>query len=162
MQVGPAIEYNIYPYKEALQKQFRILYSALYEHTNYVDTTIYKKMDDQGWRQNLSIMARFYNKWGYFDASVSGSNYLNDLSRFSVGASLMTNIKIYKRLSVSLFYGMGMYRDRINQAKGFSSLNEVLTRQREMETDYQYNFSFGITYRFGSKFYPPVNPRFGY
>ena len=55
-----------------------------------------------------------------------------------------------------------MYRDRINQPKGYATFDEILTRQKEMSTDYQYNFSFGITYRFGSKKFPPMNPRFSY
>jgi len=162
LQLGPAIEYNVFAYSEATQKQFRFLYSALYENTSYIDTTIFNRMHDEVWKHNLRILARFNNKWGFVDASVMGSNYLHDFSRYSLGASVMANIRVYKSLSVNFMCGMSMYRDRINQAKGYASLDEILTRQREMETDYQYNFSFGITYRFGSTKFPDVNPRFTY
>jgi len=165
LSTGPAMEYNVFPYSESLHKQFRFIYSIMYEYSNYIETTIYNRLQDEMWRQNLSILARYQQSWGYFDASVYGSNYLHDASRYSLGVSLSTNIrldKISKGLSVSLNFGMGMYRDRINQPKNGASLNELLTKQRAMETDYQYNWSFGITYRFGSKQFPAVNPRFGY
>jgi hypothetical protein len=162
IQAGPAIEFNVYPYKESLQKQFRFLYSIFYEHTEYIEPTIFDKMMDEGWKQNLRVMVRFSNTWGYLDASVLGSAYVEDLDRYSIGASVFSNIRVYRGFSVNFQCGLGMYRDRINQPKGFASFDEILTRQKEMATDYQYNISFGLTYRFGSNKMPPVNPRFSY
>ena len=162
VQAGPAVEFNVYPYKDALQKQFRFMYSLLYEQTQYVEPTIFDKMRDEGWKQNLRVIARFSNTWGYLDASLSGSSYFEDMSRYSVGVSSFADIRIYKGFSVNFQAGLYMYRDRINQPKGYATFDEILTRQKEMSTDYQYNFSFGITYRFGSKKFPPMNPRFSY
>ncbi len=162
IQAGPAIEFNVFPYKESLQRQFRFMYAFLYEHTDYMEPTIFDKMQDDGWKQNLRIMTRISDTWGYLDASVVGSAYLEDLNRYSIGASVFSDIRVYKGFSVNFQCGLGMYRDRINQPKGYASFDEILTRQKEMATDYQYNISFGITYRFGSKKMPPVNPRFSY
>lgn len=162
MQIGPAIEYNVFSYKKAMQKQFRFLYSPRYELTNYVDTTIFNKTTDRGWSQSLSVMARYYDLWGYLDASIQCSNYLNDFSKYSVGGSIMANIKLYKKLSISVQSSLAMRRDRINQAKGYATLGELISQRREMETDYYFNFSFGIEYRFGSKKFPGANPRFSY
>ena len=162
VQTGPAIEYNIFPYDESLQKQFRFMYSVLYEHTEYLEPTIFDKMVDDGWKQRLTIMARFSNTWGYLDAAVSGSAYVEDINKYAIGANLFGSVRLFKGVSATISCGLDMYRDRINQAKGFASFNEILTRQKEMATDYQYNFSVGISYRFGSKKLPPVNPRFRY
>ncbi len=161
-QAGPAIEYNVFPYKESLQKQFRIMYSVLYEHNEYLEPTIFDKMIDDGWKQNLRIMARFSNTWGYLDAAVAGSSYLHDPEKYSLGASMYGDIRVFKGVSVNFMCGLSMYRDRINQPKGIASLDEILSSQKEMATDYQYNFRFGVSYRFGSKKLPPVNPRFSY
>jgi len=163
--MGPAIEYNIYPYSKALQKQFRFVYSILYEHSDYIDTTIYNKLQDQYWKQGLNVLARFQEPWGHFDAGVYGTSYLHNLERFSLGANLSTHIRldnISKGLSVNFSAGLAMYRDRINEAKYGVDFEEVLSQQKAMETSYSYNLSFGITYRFGSSQYPDLNPRFGY
>ena len=38
---------------------------------------------------------------------------------------------------------------------------EHLLRIRELQSDYELRFEFGVTYQFGSKFTSIVNPRFG-
>lgn len=79
-----------------------------------------------------------------------------------MGGFVMSSVRLSKLrgLSINFSGGISMYRDRINQAKGYATLEDIYTSQRTMETDYQVSFSFGISYRFGSKKYPPVNPRF--
>lgn len=46
MILGPAIEFNLFSYEDATSRQFTILYSVMYEHTNYKKLTIYDKMHD--------------------------------------------------------------------------------------------------------------------
>lgn len=57
--IGPAVEYNVFEYEKALQKQFRILYSLVYEQSEYVAPSIYNKMNDRMWRQSLHIISQF-------------------------------------------------------------------------------------------------------
>jgi len=45
--------------------------------------------------------------------------------------------------------------------RGEATTEEVLVRQRQLATGYQYFYSFGISYTFGSIYSPAVNPRFG-
>lgn len=160
--LGPAIEYNLFPYEKALQKQFRFLYSLVYEQSDYVGLSIYNKMNDRAWRQSLHIISQFNQPWGYFEARLTGASYLNDPSRYSVGGFVMSSIRIPKLhgLSFNFSTGVSMYRDKINQAKGYATLEDIYSLQRTMETDFQISFSFGFSFRFGSKKYPPVNPRF--
>jgi hypothetical protein len=44
--------------------------------------------------------------------------------------------------------------------RGDASNEEILVRQRELATGYEYEFGFGISYTFGSIFNNVVNPRF--
>ena len=52
-------------------------------------------------------------------------------------------------------------RDQIYLPRGEASTEEILLRQRQLLTGYQYFFNFGISYSFGSIFNNIVNPRFG-
>lgn len=163
-RVGPAIEFNVYPYHKSLQKQFRFLYLLAYEQSNYYDLTIYNRLNDYGVKQSFSIMAQYNQPWGYIDAQVTVSNYLHNISMYSVSSNFMASIRIpkIKGMSVNFSCSLSMYRDRINQAKGYATLEDLFTRQKEMETDFWHNLSFGISFRFGSKSYPPANPRFSH
>jgi len=42
----PSVEYDIYPYSESTDHQLRILYGAGIQINNYIDTTIYNKMEE--------------------------------------------------------------------------------------------------------------------
>ena len=52
-------------------------------------------------------------------------------------------------------------RDQIYLPRGAASTEEILLRQRQLLTGYQYFFEFGFSYTFGSIFNNIVNPRFG-
>ena len=52
-------------------------------------------------------------------------------------------------------------RDQIYLPKGEATTEEILVRQRQLATGYQYFLNFGISYSFGSIFNNIVNPRFG-
>jgi len=162
MGIGPAIEYNLYKYADAAHKQCRILYSLVYKHSNYTDLTIYNKMNDQLYTNNLSFNYKSVNKWGDFCATINGSSHLDNFSYYSLGATALTRITIAKGLSFDISVGLNMHQNLIGQRKGFATLEEVLTNQREIESSYDYSFRFGISYRFGSIYNNTVNPRFEY
>ena len=101
VNVNPAIEYNVFSYEEATSKQLRFLYSVGYSHFNYIDTTIYDKTQEGLFNQELRIMFKYVADWGSIDASISGSNYLNDFSLYSVRSFLGTEIRIFKACRLS-------------------------------------------------------------
>ncbi len=75
---------------------------------------------------------------------------LPNFSYYSLGAAAFTSITIAKGLSFDISVGLNMYQNLIGQRKGFATLEEVLTNQREIESSYNYSIRFGISYRFGS------------
>jgi len=160
ISVKPAIEYNLFKYSEASRKQLRFLYSAGYEYLDYTDTTIYNKMDEKLLSQDLSILFKYIVDWGSVEGAVYGSNYLHDFSLFHIGTYVGADIRIFKGLSFNLWGGFDMPRDQIALKKGTTTAEDVLTRQHEMETDYNFWVNFGLTYTFGSIYNNVVNPRF--
>jgi hypothetical protein len=160
ISLKPAIEYNFFKYSEASRKQLRFLYTIGYEYFDYTDTTIYNKLNEQLFVQNLSIMLKYIVKWGSVEAAVYGSNYLHNFSLFHIGTFVGADVRIFKGLSVSLWGGFDMPRDQIALKKGTTSAEDVLTRRHEMETDYNFWVNFGFSYTFGSIYNNVVNPRF--
>jgi hypothetical protein len=122
--------------------------------------TIYDKMNDYLYTQNLNILFIYFKTWGDFNASLIGSSYLHDLKQYSLGTKGLASIRITNGLSFNVAFGLYIYQNRVDLRKGNASLEEILTYQREMESNYNYTINFGITYRFGSKFNNAVNPRF--
>jgi hypothetical protein len=52
-------------------------------------------------------------------------------------------------------------RDQISLRAGGASDEEVLTRQRQLATNFDYSASVGLSYTFGSVYSDVVNTRFG-
>ena len=160
MKIGPAIEYNLFKYSEAAQKQLRFLYFLGYEQSDYNEMTIYNKMNDRLYSHNLRILFTYITPWGYFNASLCGSNYLNNFSHFSLGTNALTNIRIVKGLGFNVSCGLNMYRDQLSLKKGLASMEDLLFKQRQIASEYSFNISIGLSFRFGSIFNNVVNPRF--
>jgi hypothetical protein len=68
---------------------------------------------------------------------------------------------LFKGFSVNFFGEFLRTRDQIYLPRGQASTEEILLRQRQLLTGYQYFADFGFSYTFGSIFNNIVNPRFG-
>lgn len=54
-----------------------------------------------------------------------------------------------------------MVRDQLSLSNEGATEEEVLLHRKEIATDYDYRFSIGFRYTFGSIYSNVVNPRFG-
>jgi hypothetical protein len=160
--LGPAVEYNIFSYEEASTRECRILYSLMYEHSNYNSITIYNKFYEDLFTQNLSINFSYYEPWGTISASAGGSSYLNDLSQFSAGVAAAASLKVTKGISLTVSGSLGYSQDQRSLRQGTGDLTDVVTGQWQMEEGLSCSINVGISFRFGSKNNNAVNPRFGY
>ena len=91
--------------------------------------------------------------------SLTGSQFLNDLSKNRVSVFGFTRIRIVRGLSFNLFASAARVRDQLFLPKGAATDEEVLLRQRQLQTDFTYSVSGGFTFRFGSIFNNVVNTR---
>jgi len=157
----PSIEYDIFPYSEATHRQFRILYSAGYEYSNYADSTIYNKTEEDLFKHELRAAYQVQKKWGQINVSLGGSNYLDDFSKNRLDLYGYTQLRIIKGLSLSVNGSIGYINDQLNLAKGDLSEAEVLLRLKEQATSFHVHGGVSITYTFGSIYNNVVNPRFG-
>jgi len=161
LHVMPGIEYDIFPYSESTRRQFRFLYRAGYEYANYYDTTVYLKTYQYLWQQSLTASYEIIQKWGSVDLTLGYSNYFHDFTKNNLSLYTYMNFRIVKGLSFNIQGGVEAIHNQLNIRKGSSSLEDILTRQRQQATDYSFYTYFGFSYTFGSIYNNVVNPRFG-
>ncbi len=157
----PAVEYNVFPYYESSQKQFRFQYRIGYGYNYYTEETIYNKMEEGLFGQSLSVAYEMRQPWGSINTSLSGFNYLYDFSKNNVQLRSWIYIRLLKGLSLSLSGSARFIHDQLSLPKSDATAEEVLLRQRQLATNYSYNLKIGFSYTFGSIYNNVVNPRFG-
>jgi len=157
----PGIEYNVFPYSESTRRQLRITYKLGLGYENYIDTTIYNKVKENLFSQYLTVNYEVIQKWGSANLSLGYSNYLHDWSKNNISLNAFLDLRIAKGLSLNFGGGGAIVHDQLGLVKGGATQQEVLLRLRELETQFEYFTSFGLTYTFGSIYNNVVNPRFG-
>lgn len=159
--VYPAIEYNVFPYYESSRKQFRFQYRVGYGYNYYDEVTIYDKIEEGLFGQQLSVAYALRQPWGSVNTSLSGFSYLHDLSKNNIQFSSWVSIRLFKGLSLSLSARARWIHDQLSLPSSGATAEEVLMRQQQIATSYSYNFKVGFSYTFGSIYNNVVNPRFG-
>ncbi|MDX1284018.1 MAG: hypothetical protein R3182_03355 [Draconibacterium sp.] len=157
--VGPAIEYDIYPYSESTRRIFRFYYILNYGFSNYSETTVFLKDKESLWSHKLNASYTNFQHWGTINFRAGWSNYLHDFSLNRLSAGAYVSIKIAKGLTFDMHGGYAFIHDQVSLRKGNASIEDILLNRKELSTTYSYGTSIGITYRFGSIYNNVVNPR---
>jgi len=161
IDAAPAIEYDLFPYSESTKRQLRFLYRVGFSLARYREETIYDKTRQNLLQEHLEIALEFKKKWGTISTSFEASNYLHDFRKNQLEFNGEISIRVFKGLSFNIHGGGARIHDQIFLPKGGATLEEVLLKRRQLATDYDYFFSVGFSYSFGSIFSNIVNPRFG-
>jgi len=156
----PALEYNIYPYSESFKRQIRFQYTVQMNWANYMDTTLYMKMEEVIYRHQLAVAVGLNQPWGSGDFSIRGGHFLNDASFWSFSMNGNISWRVYKGLSVSFNARAAIIRDDRAILKKEASDEDILLELRKLNSAYSYNVGFGMSYSFGSIYNNVVNPRF--
>ncbi|WP_460893486.1 hypothetical protein [Rufibacter soli] len=160
LAASPALEYNFFPYKKSNNSFVGLMYKAGPRYFNYKAETIYFKMKELRFQQTLSLDLSFNQKWGQISGSTSYSQYFHDFAKDRLSFSGYADIRIFKGFSVNVGGYYAYQRDQLNIIKGDVSEEDLFTRRRQLNSNYDFFFNFGIRYRFGSIFNNVVNPRF--
>lgn len=158
-ELGPAVEYNIYPYSESTRRQFTFLYTVGVEYANYIEETVFLVEQETLPRHALSSGLSIRQPWGGAFGFVEFSQYLHDLSknRFEIFAG--AEFRVFRGLSLGFNGNYQRIRDQLNVPAGEATEEEVLLRQRILQSGFEYRFSVSFSYTFGSIFSNVVNPR---
>ena len=161
LNVAPAVEYNFFPYSESTRRQLFLRYRVGWNSIDYIEETIYNKMEECLIDESLTLGLGLREPWGNISASLEGSHYFNDFkkNRLELGSSI--DVRLFKGFSVELRGNYDVIRDQLNLPLEGATLDEILLRRKELATDFDYSFSVGFRYTFGSVFSNVVNSRFG-
>jgi hypothetical protein len=136
-------------------------YTVGFDSHDYREITIFEKTEEKLLDHRFETSLSLRQPWGTASASVSVLQYLTNPGKYSVSAFGATNVRLFKGFSFNVFTDLSRTRDQIYLPRGAATTEEILVRQRQLATGYQYFVNFGITYSFGSIFNNIVNPRFG-
>ena len=159
--IAPAVEFDLYPYKESTRRQLILQYSAGVRHFTYNDTTIYFKLRETKPFESLSLNYAQKQTWGSVNLGADGYHFLDDVAKSRLGLSAEIDVRILKGLSLSSFVNYDVIHDQLYLAKGNLTKEEVLLRQSQLQTGYRAFYYISLNYTFGSVLNNVVNPRFG-
>jgi hypothetical protein len=161
LRIAPGVEYDFFPYSQSTRRMLTLQYTVGFDSINYREETIFGKTTQKLMDHRVETSLSLRQPWGTVSSSVSLSQYLTDPGKYSISAFGGANIRLFKGFSFNVFTDLSRTRDQIYLPRGEASTEEILVRQRQLATGYQYYVNFGITYSFGSIFNNIVNPRFG-
>ena len=156
---GPAVEFNVFPYRESTRRILTARYAAGFEHSRYIDTTIYDRLRETRPLHNLEVSLELRQPWGSSDVSLDFTQYLHDLGKINLGFNASADIRLVRGLELNVYGGYEVIRSQLYLSKEDLSPEDVLTRRRALATAYSYYTGFGISFTFGSIYNNVVNPR---
>ncbi len=159
-RVAPAIEYDFFPYSESTRRILTMLYTIGLETADYQEETIFGKTSENLLIHQFETSLGLRQPWGSSSAAVSISQYLSDPDKYRISADGDIEVRLFKGLSLEFSASAARRRDQLSLRRGDATNEEILVRQRELATGYEYEIGFGISYTFGSIFNNVVNPRF--
>jgi hypothetical protein len=158
--LSPGIEYSVFPYEVATRKSVTFTYQVGYGYYDYYKETIFGKNHENLFNHEFEGVVNIQQPWGSIEMGLEASQYLHDLERRRVEFFGHTSVRLFEGFSLRFLAVYDVVRDQLSLPKGEATLEEILLRQRELATDYNFLTSVAITYTFGSKFTNIVNTRF--
>jgi len=160
VRLGPAIEYDIFPYDQSTRRQVILRYSLGVKLLQYDSLTIYGETSEVRPDHKLVVEAEATQPWGDIGGGAQFSQYLHDPSKYQVNVGVGVSWRVVRGLNFNVNVGYSKIRDQINIKRGNASDEDVFLHLRQLETGYSYYGNVGLSYTFGSIFSNVVNPRF--
>jgi hypothetical protein len=159
-RLAAGVEYDVFPYSQSTRRLLALLYTVGWERADYLETTLYGKDEENLLDHKFETTLNLRQPWGSASASFEMAQYLSQPSKYRLSVEGGMDIRLFKGFSVEFFGEASRRRDQLSLRRGDATNEEILVRQRELATGYQYDFGFGVSYSFGSIFNNVVNPRF--
>lgn len=164
--LSPAVEYNLFPYAESTRRQFRLSYFLNLRSFDYDEITAFDKTEEMLLHQSLEASLEFEQPWGEAAAAFEVSNYLTD---FKESLLDLYRLELFGYIEARLVRGLSIFaegnisriRDQVSLPKKEASEEQILLGNIRLPTSFEYGFSLGLSYTFGSIYNNIVNPRFG-
>ncbi len=160
VRLAPALEYNYYPYAEANRRQFIGHYAAGFEHSNYIEETMFGVEQETLPLHRLGIQYNAREQWGNAGVGVEMSQYLHDAGFYSMGVGGNLNYRIARGLSLNVSGDAAWVHDDIHIPASAIPDEDILLGRQDLPSAYRYEARIGLSYQWGSAFTNIVNTRF--
>ena len=160
LSAAPGIEYNIFPYAESSRRQLTFTYEIGFTRVSYNELTIFNLLEETLYDQNLLVNYDVTQPWGQIGFFTEAGNFLNHFDQYRVELGGRAEVRIVRGLALNVDAEFSWVRDQRFLPREDATDEEILTRQRALATDYEYELSISVSYTFGSIFNNVVNPRF--
>ncbi|NTV81448.1 MAG: hypothetical protein HGA24_08510, partial [Candidatus Aminicenantes bacterium] len=147
LSVGPAVEYNFFPYSQSTRRQLRALYTLSVEPVRYREETIYGKTQETLFQQELSLTLDLREKFGTVSLSAEGANYLHDFSKYHIDLFSILNLRLYKGFSVYCLGGYSWVHDQLSLIAREPTYEEMLLRLHELPMTDNYFVAVGFQFQ---------------
>lgn len=159
--LAPMVEYDVFSYAESSKRLLTVRYALGPQFFDYTQETIFGRQSDLLAQHSLSSTIAYRQPWGTVGASLGGSQYLDDTSKYRLSTYFNADLRVAKGTSLRLNGAVSSIRDQLSLPREAATDEEILVRQRQLATSYSYYVSIGVSYTFGSIYNTVVNPRFG-
>lgn len=159
--ISPGVEYNFVPYSESSRRAFTIQALVNVRHFDYTEETIYLETAETRVAGSITAALNQIQPWGRTLLSVTGSQYVHDSDLYQVSMNGSVSVRLFKGFSVNVTGFYAWVRDQLYLEAGSATPEDILLRQRQLRTSFNYFTIIGFSYQFGSIFNNVVNPRFG-
>ncbi len=159
--IGPAVEFNVFPYAQATRRELRIQYRLGFTAREYYEITVFGREEENIFNQALQLVFELKDPWGSVGASVQGATFIPDLEYNNLRADFGAYVNLFKGLSFSVGGNFSRIRDQVSLPGREYTPEEILLELKRLASGYDIGFQIGLNYRFGSIYSNVVNPRFG-
>jgi hypothetical protein len=156
---SPALEYDVFPYSESSRRELTLGYVIGPRAVHYVDVTLYGKTRETLWSHTFDATLSLRQPWGSLTLDGTAAQYLHDASKYRLSGYTQASLKLVRGLSLDFYASGSQIHDQLGLPRGGASDAQVIARQRQLATAYQYYGTVGVSYTFGSIFQSVVNPR---
>ena len=148
--IAPAIEFNVFPYAQSTRREFRFLYKVGGTNIHYNEETVYNKLQENLINESLSATYEIKERWGSIQSTLEGFHYFHDFRKMHLQLRSNLNIRIFEGLSLNLRGNISWIRDQLSLPREDATDEEILLRQQQLATQYDYYMTVGFRYKFGS------------
>jgi hypothetical protein len=160
LSVGPAVEFDVFPYAQSTRKQVVFRYGPGVSYTKYHDITIYDKLKETHPNHQLLVAAQLTQPWGSVSASSTFRQLLDEPDKSNLNVNAYVSWRVATGLNLNVGGGYTRIRDQLSLRLGTQESQDVLLQLRQLRTGYSYYGNVGLSFTFGSIFQNVVNPRF--
>jgi hypothetical protein len=116
-EIGPAIEFNIFPYSESTYREIRINYRIAGLRSYYYEETLFDRKRDDLLQHALRSDIEIRQAWGEINVTAEYSQFLNELSQDRLQIWGWLSLNLFEGFSFDIGGGYSKINDQINLPK---------------------------------------------